>query len=499
MKKRATRKRRKQAPEANQARLPHIVEHAQDLIYYCDPDGRFTYVNPAAARVMKYEERELIGRHFLTLIRTDFQKAAAEFYRRQFAEKTPNTYFEFAAVTKSGDTVWIGQHVQIVSEGGKAIGVHAIARDITRQKEVEERLRHSEARYRSLIQDAAYGIYRSSVDGRILDANKALAKMLGYDSVDELMTRQMTDLYRQPTDRADQIQRHAGEDRAALDLEWRRKDGSPLLVHITARRVALDDGGQGFEGIAEDVTERRALEDQLRQAQRMEAVGRLARGVAHDFNNVLAAITGSTDLLTLRLPKDHPAREEADEIQQAAERGVALTRQLLSFSRRQALQPEEMDLASAVPALKTLLQRMIGDGIELKIRAERPARVRIEPAQLQQVLTNLCVNARDAMPKGGSIDIDVTTAAVKDGDEAAQYPLPPGRYGRIAVRDTGKGVDPKVRANIFEPFVTTKEQQKGTGLGLSIVYGIAKDWGGTVTFTSSPRRGATFEVLVPLL
>jgi PAS domain S-box-containing protein len=447
---------------------------------------------------MKYDERELVGRHFLTLIRDDFKKSAAAFYQRQFTAKTPNTYFEFAAVTKSGETVWIGQHVQIVSEGGRATGVHAIARDITPQKEAEERLKRSEARYRSLIQDAAYGIYRSSADGRILDANKALAKMLGYDSVDDLMTRRMSDIYRQPSDRADQIQRHAGEQRAALDLEWKRKDGSPILVHITARVVALDDGGQGFEGIAEDVTERRALEDQLRHAQRMEAVARLSRGVAHDFNNILAAITGSTDLLTLRLPKDHPAREEAEEIQQAAERGVALTRQLLSFSRRQALQPEEIDLASAVPALKTLLQRMIGDAIELKIRVDRPARVRIEPAQLQQVLTNLCVNARDAMPKGGTIDIDVTTAAVKEGDES-RYPLPPGLYARIAVHDTGKGVDPKVRSNIFEPFVTTKEQQKGTGLGLSIVYGIAKDWGGTVTFTSSPKRGTTFEVLVPLL
>ncbi|HEV3141302.1 MAG TPA: ATP-binding protein, partial [Vicinamibacterales bacterium] len=389
-------------------------------------------------------------------------------------------------------------------EGDEVTGVHAIARDITRQKEAEERLRHSEARYRSLIQGAAYGIYRSSVDGRILDANAALARMLGYDSVDDLMARRMTDFYRQPSDRAELIARHAGEEHVALDIEWTRKDATPVLVHVTARRVELEDGGPGFEGIVEDVTERRALEDQLRRAQRMEAVGRLARGVAHDFNNVLAAITGSTDLLTLRLAPDHPAREEAEEIQQAAERGVALTKQLLSFSRRQALQPQEIDLAVAVPELKTLLQRMIGDGIELRIRAERSAMVRIESAQLQQVLTNLVVNARDAMPKGGAVDIEVATTQVKDGDES-QYPLPAGRYARISVRDTGKGIDPTIQAHVFEPFVTTKETTKGTGLGLSIVYGIAKDWGGTVTFTSSssgssaPRRGTTFEVLVPLI
>jgi two-component system cell cycle sensor histidine kinase/response regulator CckA len=487
-----------QALAASEARLRHIVEHAQDLIYYCDPRGRFTYVNPAAARVMQYDERELIGRHFLTLIRPDYHKAAVETYRRQFESKIPNTYFEFAAVTKHGELVWIGQHVQLVCEGDAVTAVHAIARDITRQKEAEDRLRQSAARYRSLIQGAAYGIYRTSTDGRILDANDALASMLGYDSVEELMTRRMTDVYRQASEREELITRHAGEQHTALDIEWKRKDGSPILIHLTARRVELEDGATGFEGIVEDVTERRALEDQLRRAQRMEAVGRLARGVAHDFNNVLAAITGSTDLLTLRLAPDHPAREEAEEIQQAAERGVALTKQLLSFSRRQALQPEEIDLAVAVPELKTLLQRMIGDTIDLKIRADRSTMVRLEPSQLHQVLTNLVVNARDAMPKGGSIDIEVTTTDVKDGDES-RYAVPAGPYARIAVRDTGKGIDPKIQAQVFEPFVTTKEITKGTGLGLSIVYGIAKDWGGTVTFTTAPRRGTTFEVLIPLI
>jgi signal transduction histidine kinase len=219
--------------------------------------------------------------------------------------------------------------------------------------------------------------------------------------------------------------------------------------------------------------------------------------VAHDFNNVLAAITGSTDLLALRLPKDHPAHEEADEIQKAAERGVALTQQLMSFSRRQALDPQETDLAGAVPGMKTLLQRMIGDAIELRVRAGAPTMVRIEPSQLQQVLTNLVVNARDAMPKGGTVDIDVASMEIAAGD-ASRYPLPPGRYARIVVRDTGTGIDPKIQAHVFEPFVTTKETTKGTGLGLSIVYGIAKDWGGLVAFTTS-RRGTTFEVLIPLL
>src|SRR6185503_18312221 len=198
-----------QALRASEERLRHIVEHAQDLIYYCDADGRFTYVNPTAARVMQYEERELLGRHFLTLIRADYQRAAADLYRRQLAEGTPTTYFEFPAVMRTGHNLWLGQHVQPVYDGPRVVGVHAIARDITRQKDAEDRLRKSEARYRSLIQGAAYGIYRTTVEGAILDANPALAAMLGY-TVDELRALNMSAIYRSAAERGaliDQYQR----------------------------------------------------------------------------------------------------------------------------------------------------------------------------------------------------------------------------------------------------------------------------------------------------
>src|SRR5712692_5360969 len=181
------RRRAEEALRASEERLRHIVEHAQDLIYYCNAEGHFTYVNPTAARIMQYDERELLGRHFLTLIRSDYQKAAADFYERQLVEQTPTTYFEFPSATKNGQTVWLGQHVQLVYHGGRLVAVHAIARDISRQKDAEDRLRKSEARYRSLIQGAAYGIYRTTIDGTILDANPAIANMLGY-TVDELQT-----------------------------------------------------------------------------------------------------------------------------------------------------------------------------------------------------------------------------------------------------------------------------------------------------------------------
>jgi len=494
------RRRAERALRESESRLRNIVEHAQDLIYYCDPAGRFTYVNPSAARVMKYEEGELLGLHFMTLIRPDFRDAAAELYTRQIVERIPNTYFEFPSVTKDGDVVWVGQHVQLVYDGETIVAVHAIARDITRQKHAEERLRKSEARYRSLIVGAAYGIYRSTFQGEILDANPALAKMLGYASVEDLLAHNMREFYRTPADRVELIRRFAGEKFGEADVAWKRKDGTPILVHLTARMVDVEIGVGGFEGIAEDITERRALEEQLRQAQKMEAVGRLARGVAHDFNNVLAAIIGSSDLIMSKLGADDPAREEAEEIRKAAERGASLTRQLLAFSRRQVLQQEIVDLNVAAAQLSGMLQRMAGDEIAVRTETgQRPVRVRMEPGQLEQVLMNLVVNARDAMPGGGSIDIIVEPVSL-DERTVLRYPgLPAGDYARIAVRDTGTGITPEQQPHVFEPFFTTKSPSKGTGLGLSIIYGIAKENGGIVTFTTAPNDGTTFEVLLPLI
>ena len=489
-----------QALRDSEARLRHIVERAQDLIYYCDEAGRFTYVNPTAVRVMQYSEQELLGRHFFSLVRQDCQNSAGEFYRRQISEKTPTTYLEFPSVTKGGETIWVGQHVELVFSDGKVAGVHAIARDITRQKDAEDRLRRSEARYRSLIQGAAYGIYRTTVDGQILDANPAIAAMLGY-TVDELLQLTMTLLYASPAERAALIEKSKGEpdQMRTSDVTWRKKDGTPIIVRLTARLVESEDGVDCFEGVAEDITEKRALEEQLRQALKMEAVGRLARGVAHDFNNVLAAIIGCSDLLALRLKPGDPSFDEAQEIRKAAERGASLTRQLLAFSRSQMLEAKLVDLNLIVPQCEGMLQRLAGDAVTLRISAAGvPTRVRIEPGQLEQVLMNLVVNARDAMPGGGTIDVRIEPV-VLDDRSVLRYPgIADRAFGRIAVTDTGDGIPLDMQPHLFEPFFTTKDPSKGTGLGLSIVYGIAKDAGGTVSFATADKQGTTFEVLLPL-
>ncbi|MCC7416101.1 MAG: PAS domain S-box protein [Acidobacteria bacterium] len=496
------RRRAEDALRASEERLRHIVEHAQDLIYYCSPEGRFTYVNPAAARVMKYDESELIGRHFLSLIRPDHHVAAGEHYARQILDGVPATYFEFPAITRTGETVWIGQHVQLVYEHGCVVAIHAIARDITRQKTAEEELRRSEARYRSLIQGAALGIYRASLDGTILDANPALAGMLGYDSVDDLMAHGMREVYANAAERAALIEHHRahGSDTVSTDVQWRRKDQRLIMVRLTARGVAADQGPISvFEGIAEDVTERRVLEERLREAQKMEAIGRLARGVAHDFNNVLAAIMGSADLILTQRPEGDPSHEEAQAIVRAADRGAALTRQLLAFSRRQALQPEVLDFHGVVRGMEDMLVRLTGD-VTLRLRTSgEPPQVRLEPGQIEQVLLNLVVNARDAIgDRGGTIDVAADTVELGERRTRDHQGLPPGAYARLTVRDTGPGIAPDAQPYAFEPFFTTKGPAKGTGLGLSIVYGIAKEAGGSVTFTTS-AQGTTFEVLFPKL
>ncbi len=494
------RRRAEDALRASELRLRHIVENAQDLIYYCNPAGHFTYVNPAAERVMKFSQQELLGRHFLSLVRDDYREAAKKVYTAQMTDLTPHTYYEFPAVTKDTDTVWIGQHVQLVYDGGRVAAVHAIARDITRQKHAEEGLRASEMKYRSLIERAAFGIYRSTEDGRILEANPSLVRMLGYDSLDDVLKLNMSEIYQSTADRMTLIEGHRGQPGGTVEVRWKKNNGDAILVRLTARTIVGRDGRESYETIAEDVTEKRALEEQLRQAQKMEAVGRLARGVAHDFNNVLAAIVGSAELLGTQYEDGHPSYVEAMEIRKAAEKGASFTKQLMAFSRRQAQEPQPVDLHAAARGFESTLQRIIGADVATTVRTEGvPPIVRAEPGQPEQILMNLAVNARDAMPSGGTLDILVDTIEV-DERNAANYPgMPPYRYARISVKDSGVGMDPEMQRQVFEPFFTTKESNKGTGLGLSIVYSIAKEAGGTVTVSSQPGKGTTFEVLLPLI
>jgi two-component system cell cycle sensor histidine kinase/response regulator CckA len=252
-------------------------------------------------------------------------------------------------------------------------------------------------------------------------------------------------------------------------------------------------------GFFRDITERRALEEQLRQSQKLEAIGRLAGGVAHDFNNILMSIMGAADLILMQLTPEDAARDEATEIKQAVDRGAGLTRQLLAFSRRQATRSRLFALGDVVRGMDTMLRRLIGPEVEFEIVCSpQPLMVHADSGQVEQVVLNLVVNARDAMPNGGRVTVRVDEVELDETAAGAFIEGKPGMYARLGVADTGHGIDDATRAKLFEPFFTTKEQGKGTGLGLSIVYGIVKQSGGYITVISEPGRGATFLIYFPI-
>jgi len=365
----------------------------------------------------------------------------------------------------------------------------------------QENLRRSELNFRSLVTNAPYGICRCDSTGKILDANPAFLELLGYtetNATNSLIGQHIFGLY------ADNDQWFALADflRASapfkgLTAEWKRQNNTTTVVRVSGRSVA--NGGEGvvFELFAEDVTERRALEQQLRQSQKMEAVGRLAGGIAHDFNNLLMVILGYSEFLLERLGAEPHLRGPAQEISSAAERASSLTRQLLAFSRKQMLAPRIVNLNDVATENLKMLTRMIGEDIDLvMIPAPNLWPVRADAGQIDQVIMNLAVNARDAMPSGGKLTIETTNITLDEEYARFHAPLRPGDYVMVAISDTGAGMDSETQSHIFEPFFTTKGT-KGTGLGLSTVYGIVKQSGGYIWVYSEVGRGTTFKIYLP--
>ncbi len=369
------------------------------------------------------------------------------------------------------------------------------------RKRNEQALRRSEVSYRSLIQTAVYGIYRSSLDGRFLDVNPALIGMLGYNSALEVLRLDpQKQVFANPAEYnrlSDEFRRTGRID--GVEVRWKRNDGGLITVRISGRAVAAgDEPADVVEAIAEDITARRVLEDQFRQAQKMEAVGRLAGGIAHDFNNLLMVIGGYTEVLLNQLSPDHPLFSKAEAVQQASDRATTLTRQLLAFSRKQLLELKVVDVNAIVSDMQRLLRPLIGEDIELTTQlAPSIGCTRADAGQLEQVIMNLVVNAKDALPKGGKISLRTSSIVLDDSDRPEQSYIKNGSYVTISVSDNGQGMDRETQARIFEPFFTTKEKGKGTGLGLSTVYGIVKQSGGYVFVQSELGRGTAFTIYLP--
>ncbi|HKT86959.1 MAG TPA: ATP-binding protein, partial [Candidatus Sulfotelmatobacter sp.] len=376
-----------------------------------------------------------------------------------------------------------------------------VNRDITHRKETEEALQRSEADFRSVVEYAPYGIYRANLAGRLLQVNPALQKMLGYETSQELLEKELsTDVFRYPSEYRRLTDLLAREEEIKdVEAEWKKKPGTPITVRCSGRRVDSAEGAAAyFQVFVEDVTERRTLEGQLRMAQKMEAIGRLSGGIAHDFNNLLGVIIGYAGALKKTLGENDARCEYALEVEKAGQRAASLTKQLLAFSRQQVLTPEVLDLNALASDLQRMLPRLLGEDIEISLElAADLRRVKADRTQIEQVILNLAINARDAMPSGGSLKLTTVNA---DLDETYTWEHPGARAGSyvcLSVTDTGTGMDPEILAHIFEPFFTTKEPGKGTGLGLSTVYGIVKQSGGYIWVKSSPGKGSTFEVYLP--
>jgi len=362
--------------------------------------------------------------------------------------------------------------------------------------------RESEASYSALVQQAPLGIYRSTLAGRFVSANAALARILGYDSPAELLTLDMArDVYADPDERRRLVEHDTYTDKVYDELEatWKKKDGTRIRVQLSVRASRDKDGRiELYEAFVRDITTQRQLEAQLAQAQKMEAIGRLAGGVAHDFNNLLTVILSYSDLLLEDLPAGSGPRDDIGQIRKAAQGASELTRQLLAFSRQQVLQPKVVDLNAAVTGIERLLGRVLREDIQLRCTlADDAGAVRVDPGQLEQVLMNLAVNARDAMPQGGQLTIETGNVDLDEAYMQAHPMAAPGRYVMLAVTDTGMGMDAATQARIFEPFFTTKDVGKGTGLGLATVQGIVQQSGGFIWVYSEPNHGTCFKIYLP--
>jgi len=502
---------------ASENRLRSIVEAEPQCVTLLDADGALLDINPAGLRIIEAgDPGQVLGKPVCSLVcpdqREPFRSVIANACRGE------GGVLEFKIHGLRGTERWLEMHAApFRSEDGRVVAVLAVTADVTERRRAEQALRESQARDRDLVENTTYGIFRTTAGGRFLDANPALMQMLGWATASEVSSASLVqDVFRYPEEFATFLASCREKRRVSgFEAEWRRKDGAHIAVRLSGRLVERAKELEVLEVFAEDVTELRAVEKQLRQAQKFEAVAQLAGGVAHDFNNVVGAILGWAEigmeearhgLRPGETPGGTPGGMNARlfeffaKIRTQSERAAALTRQLLAYARQQVLQPRPVDLNSVVRGLLSFLDKVIGGDIELKVITTPAVElIRVDPTQIEQVLMNLCLNARDAMPEGGRLLIETEPVQI---DEAycRSYPYAkPGGYVVLSVSDTGTGMDAATRERIFEPFFTTKEPGKGSGLGLATAYGIVKQHGGFIQVYSELDYGTLFRVYLPTL
>jgi two-component system, cell cycle sensor histidine kinase and response regulator CckA len=461
-----------------------------------DCDRRVTFWNPAAQTAFGWSEEEVLGRTNPLMLKGGTEQAIA-LHKRALAGETL-TGIELHGRTRDGSQVSISlSATPLWDESHKIKGIIGFLTDITEAKRAEETLRIAEQKYRTIFENAIEGIYQATPQGRYTSANPALAQMFGFDSPEEFMearTDVRNEQYVSPEMHEEfvSLMRRQG---MVKNFEYRAYRRDKKIIWVSENAHVIRDG-EGrilqFEGTIQDISEQRELEQQLRQMQKIEAVGRLAGGVAHDFNNLLMAISSYAELLQLKIGDNISAQKYLDEIGKAIDRASSLTRGLLTFSRKQILSPKVLDVNELINEQIKMLKRLVPEDIDIAFSPNCPrAFVKADSSQIEQVVMNLVINARDAMPDGGEILIETSQ---DNGDLQS----PKGTV-MIAVRDNGCGIDEATKSQIFEPFFTTKEAGKGTGLGLAIVSDIVKQSGGKITVESELGNGTTFKIYLPLV
>ena len=476
-----------------------LVDNMRDVVFSLDTEGVVRYISPAIHAIAGFAPEEVVGKGFRDFLHPDDVAEVTESFENVLSGKPQPS--EYRVRAKDGHYRWVQSESSLVTSPDGEESMQGLLRDVTLRRRAEEALTEAESRYRSMFENAVFGICLLTPDARFLDVNQALVEMLGYSDADELRAADMDDgVYAETSERQrfiDEMNHVQGV--GGVDVRWKRKTGDVIVVRLAGRMLRRDDGHiDGYEIIAEDVTARQALEEQYRQAQKMEAIGRLAGGVAHDFNNLLTVINGHADLVLSSIRPSDPLYKDLAEIKKAGERAASLTAQLLAFSRKQILRPAILDLNEVISNGSGMLRRIIGEDIELQTQLEDGlSPVVADRSQLEQVVMNLAINARDAMPRGGRLTITTYTEILEPSKLPSRAPSSSERFSVMSIDDTGVGITDDVQRHMFEPFFTTKEESRGTGLGLSTVYGIIEQSGGFIEVDSELGRGSSFKILLP--
>ena len=499
------RRRAEEVLSASQARLTGILDIAEDGIISMDQNHRINLFNQGAEKIFGYAASEVLGQPLNLLLPRRFQGAHRQhvqgFAQSPDTARTMGERLEVFGCRKDGTEFPAEVSISKLVLGNEVFFT-SIVRDVTERKRVEEILTTSEESYRDLVENARDIIYTHDLTGRFTSLNRAGEQLTGYTRQEALTMNFADAVAPEYLELAREMlaRKIAGEPATVYELDIVTKDSRRLALEINSRPICRDGKAVGMQGVARDITERRLLEEQLRQSQKMESVGRLAGGIAHDFNNLLTVITGYSELLLKRFTEDEDLADKLEEIRKASKRASALTYQLLAFSRKQVLQPKVVDINAIVTEVGKMLQRLIGEDIEL-VMVLHPGigRIKADPGQISQIIMNLTVNARDAMPQGGKLSIETTNVDLDQEYVRHHLGAKPGSYVMLALLDTGTGMDAATQQKIFEPFFTTKGTGSGTGLGLATVYGIVKQSGGYITVESEIGLGSTFKIYLPLV